>query len=101
MSFPTNSLPIEFQQEHGTVDLVDDDDTKPDLAGGRDDGVEDEDLELDGAARGVWLCKVRISVAAGWRRSRGVRQNERRRETRGGLTASGETAMNACLGYER
>lgn len=53
--FPTNQLPLEFQQEHGTIDLVGDD-VKPELDG--NNGVEDEDLGLDGIERGVWLCKV-------------------------------------------
>lgn len=53
--FPTNQLPLEFQQEHGTIDL-DNDDVKPDIDG--HGGVEDEDLALNGIERGVWLCKV-------------------------------------------
>ena len=53
MSFPTNSLPAEFEAEHGSVDLLANDQPQEDS----DDG-EDEDLELGRAGQGVWLCKV-------------------------------------------
>ncbi|GAA5899662.1 transcription factor IIF subunit TFG2 [Sporobolomyces salmoneus] len=53
MSFATNTLPEEFQQEHGSIDL----------GAGTDQAVEDsthqdEDLDLDRAGNRVWLCKV-------------------------------------------
>ena len=53
MSFATNTLPEEFQQEHGSVDL----------GAGSSKDVEDashpdEDLDLDRAGNRVWLCKV-------------------------------------------
>lgn len=57
MNFPLNTLPAEFEAEHGSTDLSDD---KPGV-GGQDDG-EDEDLELDKAGQRVWLCKVSFSM---------------------------------------
>ena len=52
MSFPTNTLPEEFQQEHGSTDL----------ASSKDDPStslnQDEDLDLNRASHRVWLCKV-------------------------------------------
>lgn len=65
MQFANNTLPEEFQADHGSIDLTDD---KPDLNGNKDDDAEDEDLDLDRAGQRVWLCKVRLSpsrLAAG------------------------------------
>ncbi|GAA5943984.1 transcription factor IIF subunit TFG2 [Sporobolomyces koalae] len=53
MSFPTNTLPEEFQQEHGTIDL----DVSTTLDGDAH-AHHDEDLDLDRAGNRVWLCKV-------------------------------------------
>ncbi|GAA6009048.1 hypothetical protein JCM11491_005726 [Sporobolomyces phaffii] len=53
MSFPNNTLPEEFQQEHGTVDLG------PGTSKEAEDAAhQDEDLDLDRTANRVWLCKV-------------------------------------------
>ncbi|GAA6012752.1 hypothetical protein JCM10207_005349 [Rhodosporidiobolus poonsookiae] len=56
MSFVNNTLPEEFQADHGSIDLEDD---KAGVArAGQDDEGEDEDLDLDRAKQRVWLCKV-------------------------------------------
>lgn len=56
--FPTNALPAEFEQEHGSVDLAD---AKPVIA---EDGGEDEDLGIEDVGQRVWLVKVgRVSAA--------------------------------------
>lgn len=55
MSFPTNALPAEFQEEHGSVDLTANDQAS-------DSDGEDEDLELGRTGQGVWLCKVSLSA---------------------------------------
>jgi transcription initiation factor TFIIF subunit beta len=53
MSFATNTLPEEFQQEHGTVDLGAETSKEAEEA-----SHQDEDLDLDRAGNRVWLCKV-------------------------------------------
>lgn len=57
MSFPTNTLPEEFQQEHGTIDLG-----SGSGGGGDDDSHshqhQDEDLDLSKSGNRVWLCKL-------------------------------------------
>ncbi|KAK4046250.1 hypothetical protein OIV83_006229 [Microbotryomycetes sp. JL201] len=58
MSFPTNQLPAEFEQEHGSVDLLGED-TKPNVDDDVD-GVEDEDLDVSRATQSVWLCKASL-----------------------------------------
>ncbi|GAA5955287.1 hypothetical protein JCM21900_003034 [Sporobolomyces salmonicolor] len=63
MSFPTNTLPEEFQEEHGSIDLTDD---KPGIANGQDDEGEDEDLDLTRAGQRVWLCKVPRFLMEKW-----------------------------------
>ncbi|CEQ43124.1 SPOSA6832_05025 [Sporobolomyces salmonicolor] len=63
MSFPTNTLPEEFQEEHGSIDLTDD---KPGIANGQDDDGEDEDLDLTRAGQRVWLCKVPRFLMEKW-----------------------------------
>ncbi|KAK4052605.1 hypothetical protein OIO90_004233 [Microbotryomycetes sp. JL221] len=67
MSFPMNQLPAEFEQEHGSVDLLGDD-TKPSMngEGDGDDGVEDEDLDVNKARQGVWLCKIPKFLMEKW-----------------------------------
>ncbi|GAA5912552.1 hypothetical protein JCM5296_003478 [Sporobolomyces johnsonii] len=63
MSFPTNTLPEEFQEEHGSIDLTDD---KPGVPNGHDDDGEDEDLDLTRAGQRVWLCKVPRFLMEKW-----------------------------------
>ncbi|GAA5866746.1 hypothetical protein JCM1840_004247 [Sporobolomyces johnsonii] len=63
MSFPTNTLPEEFQEEHGSIDLTDD---KPGVPNGQDDDGEDEDLDLTRAGQRVWLCKVPRFLMEKW-----------------------------------
>lgn len=53
MNFPSNTLPSEFEESHGSTDLAD---AKPTVED--EDSGEDEDLELDRAGQRVWLCKV-------------------------------------------
>lgn len=57
--FPTNALPAEFEQEHGSVDLAD---AKPVLG---EDGGEDEDLGIQDVGQRVWLVKVSCASACG------------------------------------
>jgi len=57
MSFPTNALPAEFQEEHGSIDLTANDQAN-------DSDGEDEDLELGRTGQGVWLCKVSCCAQA-------------------------------------
>ena len=56
--FPSNALPSEFQEEHGSLDLDGQDDTKPTVTP-IDHDVDDEDLDIANANQRVWLCKVR------------------------------------------
>ncbi|GAA6060462.1 hypothetical protein JCM10212_000890 [Sporobolomyces blumeae] len=63
MSFPVNSLPEEFQQEHGSIDLGAEDEQ----GNARDDHL-DEDLNLDRAGHRVWLCKVPRFLLDRWNR---------------------------------
>ncbi|KAM0791065.1 hypothetical protein ACM66B_004358 [Microbotryomycetes sp. NB124-2] len=64
MSFPTNQLPAEFEQEHGSVDLLGQD-LKPNVDDDVD-GVEDEDLDTARAAQNVWLCKIPKFLMEKW-----------------------------------
>ncbi|POY75968.1 putative DNA helicase [Rhodotorula taiwanensis] len=71
--FNRNSLPEEFEAEHGSVDLADGD-RKP--ASGRSgaqqsphDDREDEDLDLGRAGQRVWLCKVPRFLLDKWQQS--------------------------------
>lgn len=61
--FNRNSLPEEFEAEHGSVDLADGDRKPLSGRGGAQqsphDDREDEDLDLGRAGQRVWLCKVR------------------------------------------
>lgn len=61
MSFPLNTLPAEFEEQHGSVDLGAED--KP---GAGDDGGEDEDFELAKIQQRVWLVKVRGALTCPW-----------------------------------
>jgi len=69
--FPTNALPSEFQEEHGSLELDGDDDkaTPPGAPTGPVDyDVDDEDLNLSNGDQRVWLCKVsktRIELGLG------------------------------------
>ena len=56
LSFPLNTLPAEFEENHGSVDLGGDE--KPGADG---DGGEDEDFDLTNVEQRVWLVKVRSS----------------------------------------
>lgn len=62
--FPMNSLPAEFQEEHGSLTLDGDEtDSKPQVNTADYDG-DDEDLDISQADQRVWLCKVSpISIA--------------------------------------
>lgn len=70
--FPSNTLPAEFEQDHGSIDLADE---KPSVGAGprgTDDGGEDEELDLGDVGGRVWLVKVRsehvgeVDVYCGW-----------------------------------
>ncbi|KAK4701710.1 transcription initiation factor TFIIF subunit beta, partial [Phenoliferia sp. Uapishka_3] len=61
MSFPLNTLPAEFEEAHGSVDLGADE--KPSLG---DDGGEDEDLDINGLQQRVWLVKVPRFLMEKW-----------------------------------
>ena len=58
MNVPINSLPTEFEQEHGSVTL--DDDRKPVLE------REEERLDLSRQHHRVWLCKVPKFLIEQW-----------------------------------
>lgn len=60
--FPSNALPAEFQEEHGSGLLDGEDDVKPKT----EYDVEDEDLDLSTADQRVWLCRVPKFVMERW-----------------------------------
>lgn len=71
MSFPTNTLPESFQEDHGTTSLLDDEEDEKAAGVG---GVVDEDLEMRDAGDRVWLCKVcmlKSGAAVDLRKGRG------------------------------
>lgn len=91
--FNRNSLPEEFEAEHGSVDLADGD-RKP--ASGRSgaqqsphDDREDEDLDLGRAGQRVWLCKVRAPLCPARHRNAEARVATR---SRGSCSTNGSRA---------
>lgn len=55
MSFPHNSLPQEFEEDHGSIDLGEEDKKPVDPY-----SLYDEDLILDDIGQRIWLVKVSI-----------------------------------------
>lgn len=65
--FPSNALPSEFQEEHGSLELDGEVDNKPTTTGPTHYDVDDEDLDIANADQRVWLCKVGYAAIDGGR----------------------------------